>query len=201
MPAVDVDLSRAELAGKIRSRFAELCAIAEHQTLGRGNLASEIALDLDEMARVTEAYFLLNEAYKVARPAQSAEETSRSIGPQKVALSALAVFAFEPFRQVRPNQPLLSAPSDLVPLHFVLDFAKTVLQDAAFELTHDMQMRLFRFLDHQVMHALGQYQQDQVVGIFKLRYAIEIDLDLHVVDMLILLFELHSRPGQGEEED
>ena len=153
------------------------------------------------MARVTEAYFLLSEAYKVARPAQSAQESERSIGPRKAALTALAVFPFEPFRLLDPAQVLARPQSDLVPFQFVLDFASTVLHAAAFQLSYEMQLRLFRFLDHQIVHALGQYQQDQAAGEFKLRYAIELDRDLHIVDIMILFFELHCRPGEGEEED
>ena len=202
MPRVLVDLEKPDLAAKIARRFALLERIADELTYGPGHLldAQEVNYNIDDIRRVTEAYFLLSESYKIARLGHSDFEVKRTRNPKKAGLTALAIFALNPFLLLNPDAAPLKTVSKLANLQFATDFAATVL-DRPIRLTGAMQLRLFRFLNAQSLQSLAEYREDQRQGRFVTRYMIDIDADLTAIEMMILFFELHGYGGSDQADD
>lgn len=204
MPAVTIDLDAPELERKIRARFEFSCAIADELNFGTSRRRllnpNEVAYAPEALARVTEAYFLLSEAYKVVRLGHAEHDARRTMNPKKAALTALAVFAIRPFRLTNPGQAPLSTVSIVANLLFALDFSATVL-GRPFAMTGNMQLRLFRFLAAQRLESLRDYLNDQEAGEYKSRYVIDIEPDLPPIEMIVLFFEQHALGDMTGDDD
>lgn len=203
MAVVIVDLSEPELRRKRDRRFDILASLADELYIGSQRLLNpaEVSCDYGELARAVEASFLLGEAYKVERANLTFRDAVRAKNPRKVALTALGVFLFRPFRLVDGAREPVNTISPLANLQFVLDFATTVLGRDFSNYTRDMQQRLFRFLSATAVDCLGEYRHDQLQGVQRSRYPIDIETDLPVIELLILLFELHGSGDENAEDD
>ena len=203
MAQTTVDLDEPELYRKIGQRYDLLARIADDLTYGTEHLfnPNEVNYNPDAVIRAVEAYFLLSEAYKVARLRHSADDIRRTKNAKKAGLTALAIFALEPFRLINASAPPLTTVSTLANLMFALEFGATVLNRSFSHLTRAMQLRLFRFLDGQHLQSLGEYVSVQMLGRRARRYTVDITPDLAVIEMTILFFELHGLGEAGDEDD
>jgi hypothetical protein len=203
VPSVQVDLSVPTLQNKIKMRFDLLANTADELYLGQRRLLNpqEVHCNHSNIARCVEAYFLLSEAYKVVRLGHEPRDAKHTMNPKKAALTALCAFAFRPFRLADPTRPPMSTVSSVANLHFVLDFASTVLLREFSNLSRDMHLRLFRFLRVIRIAALDEYISDQRANAVKHVYTPDIDRDLPVIEMLVLFFELHGTGDQNAHDD
>jgi hypothetical protein len=145
---------------------------------------TEIVLREDALPWIAKGYFLLSEAYKARRKLPGNTQP-----PKQAAFTALAIMTFRPFEAVQSGS--VRAPKSVHANQiFAFYCARRQLESNFRVLTPTLQDRAYHLLSIQTAKCLSHLIADSKLGLHKLTYDLEIDLDLAEIDGLILLFEL-----------
>jgi hypothetical protein len=196
---VRVDLAQARLAAKITRRFDTLCKLAEEmEPLFAGG---PVALSIDELARVTEAYFLLSEAYRIDVLGYAVDDARGTASPKKAALTMLAIFLFRPFRIMDPTLPLRDPIAIVANQILAMRFAASVLKTDFAAMRPEMQARLFLALYEPNLQSLRTFVANQTANVHAAVYDIELIEDLPLIELLIFAFETFWDAARDPDDD
>lgn len=141
---------------------------------------------------VSEAYFLLSEAYKFRRLRDGASTQE----PKIAALMSMAIVAVWPFQAIHPLT--VQRPETVVanPI-FAVYCASSIINSDFGTLSNDMKRRLYNFLFTMRLPCLRDYVTDISLGPKRSADVFKVDLsdaELASADALMLIYELLYRP-------
>jgi hypothetical protein len=191
-------VNRIELEDRVSGRYGTLCDVAD-QLIDSGIFGNEVTLDEAALWRNTEAYFLLNEAYKKHYNIVNTEP------PKIAAMSALTLNEFKPLRPRDPNnvtQRYTKFANQILSLSWAArPLGHSFEEIIEKRLRTEGLVRYCKLLSRQKLHSLDKYRRDLIARPHELtsQYDVVLDhdtplmpsdrSDLPNIDMFVLFFE------------
>jgi hypothetical protein len=157
-------------------------------------VANQVYLNEVHLRYTAEAYSLLNAAFKAARlKGHTATTPKQTMLPKVAALTTLVVMELRPFRIVDPTMPVGSVLAHAANQQFCVELASSILRKDFTYFDASKMKRWFTFLHSLRAKSLETYLfQLENYGVAENVQVIDISLDLPVIEMLILFYELHQ---------